>query len=64
MQLNLKVDEANRLAIENTSLRHKIEMMQKREKRLIEFLRKIKIPVIVIDEEEFEDVDVELDSKE
>ncbi|WP_258083390.1 hypothetical protein [Thermococcus thermotolerans] len=66
MQLKLKVDEANRLAIENTSLRHKIEMIQKREKRLIEFLRKAKIPIVVIDEEQFEDVDVDLgvDSKE
>jgi regulator of replication initiation timing len=66
MQLNLKVDEANRLAIENASLRHKVEMMEKREKRLVEFLQKLKIPFIVIDDERFEDVelDLERDSKE
>jgi len=66
MQLQLKVDEANRLAIENTSLRHRIEMMERREKRLAEFLRKLKIPLIYIDEESFEDVDVDLgpDSRE
>ncbi|NJE30202.1 hypothetical protein E3E38_03935 [Thermococcus sp. 18S1] len=66
MQLNLKVDEANRLAIENASLRHRIEMMERREKRLVEFLRKLKIPIIYIDEEQFEDVDVDIgpDSKD
>ncbi|GAB6136465.1 hypothetical protein [Thermococcus prieurii] len=66
MQLKLKVDEANRLAIENASLRHKLEMMERREKRLVEFLKKMKVPLIYIDEEQFEDVDVDLslDSKE
>jgi len=66
MQLNLKVDEANRLAIENASLRHKVEMMEKREKRLVELLQNLKIPFIVIDDERFEDVelDLERDSKE
>jgi regulator of replication initiation timing len=66
MQLNMKVDEANRLAIENASLRHKIEMLERREKRLVELLRKLKIPLVVIDEEKFEDVDLDLerDSKE
>ena len=66
MQLNMKVDEANRLAIENASLRHKVEMLERREKRLLEFLKKLKIPLVVIDEEKFEDVelDLERDSKE
>ncbi|WP_099209517.1 hypothetical protein [Thermococcus henrietii] len=66
MQLKLKVDEVNRLAIENASLRHKLEMMERREKRLVEFLKKMKVPLIYIDEEQFEDVDVDLspDSKE
>ena len=66
MQLNMKVDEANRLAIENASLRHKVEMLERREKRLLEFLKKLKIPLVVIDEEKFEDVelDLEKDSKE
>jgi len=66
MQLKLKVDEVNRLAIENASLRHKLEMMERREKRLVEFLKKMKVPLIYIDEEQFEDIDVDLspDSKE
>ncbi|NJE43009.1 hypothetical protein [Thermococcus sp. GR6] len=62
MQLNLKVDEANRLAIENTSLRHKVEMMERREKRLKELLAKLKVPLVVVDEEQFEDVDVDLEA--
>jgi len=58
MQLRLKVDEANSLAIENTSLRHKLDMMKKREEYLIELLKKFGVPFVVVDEEEFEDVDV------
>ncbi|ANF22335.1 hypothetical protein [Thermococcus piezophilus] len=62
MQLNMKVDEANRLAVENASLRHKLEMMERREERLWEFLRKIKVPLVIVDEEQFEDVDVDLEA--
>ncbi|NJE85520.1 hypothetical protein E3E23_06740 [Thermococcus sp. CX2] len=62
MQLNMKVDEANRLAVENASLRHKLEMMERREERLREFLRKIKVPLVIVDEEQFEDVDVDLEA--
>ncbi|ACJ17218.1 conserved hypothetical protein [Thermococcus onnurineus NA1] len=62
MQLNMKVDEANRLAIENTSLRHKVEIMERREKRLKELLAKLKVPLVVVDEEQFEDVDVDLEA--
>lgn len=58
MQLRLKVDEANSLAIENTSLRHKLDLIKKREKYLIELLRKFGIPFVIINEDEFEDVDV------
>lgn len=62
MQLNMKVDEANRLAVENASLRHKLEMMERREERLWEFLGKIKVPLVIVDEEQFEDVDVDLEA--
>jgi len=58
MQLRLKVDEANRLAIENASLRHKLELMERRERYLLDLLRKLKVPLILVDEEEFEDIDV------
>lgn len=58
MQLRLKVEEANSLAIENTSLRHKLDLMKKREKYLIELLKKFGVPFVIVDEEEFEDVDV------
>ncbi|ASI99313.1 hypothetical protein [Thermococcus celer] len=60
MQLRLKVDEANSLAIENRSLRHKLELMERREERLVEFLRKVNLPLVLVDEENFEDVDVDL----
>ena len=58
MQLRLKVDEANSLAIENASLRHKLELMERREKHLVELLKKFALPLVIVDEEEFEDVDV------
>ncbi|WP_054840272.1 hypothetical protein [Thermococcus sp. JCM 11816] len=59
MQLRLKVEEANSLAIENTSLRHKLDMMKKREKYLIELLKKFGVPpFVIVDEDEFEDVDI------
>ncbi|ASJ06270.1 hypothetical protein [Thermococcus pacificus] len=66
MQLRLKVDEANSLAVENASLRHKLELMEKRERALINLLRSLKVPLVLIDEERFEDVEVDLgpDSKE
>jgi len=62
MQLRLKVDEANRLAVENASLRHKVEMMERREERLKELLTKLNVPFILVDEEQFEDVDVDIEA--
>ncbi len=60
MQLRLKVDEANSLAIENANLRHRLELMERREKTLTELLRSLKLPHVIINEEDFEDVDVDL----
>jgi len=60
MQLRLKVDEANSLAIENASLRHKLELMERREKTLTNLLRSLRVPIVRIDEDAFEDVDVYL----
>jgi chromosome segregation ATPase len=66
MQLRLKVDEANGLSIENASLRHKLELMNRRERALLRLLKSINAPFVFVDEERFEDVDVDLgpDSKE
>jgi regulator of replication initiation timing len=58
MQLRLKVDEANSLAIENTSLRHKLDLMRRRERYLIELLKKFGVPFIIVNEDELEDADV------
>ncbi|ASA78530.1 hypothetical protein [Thermococcus sp. 5-4] len=52
MQLNLKVDEANRLAIENASLRHKLEVQRRTYNRMVELLKKIKFPIILLNDEE------------
>ncbi|NJF25714.1 hypothetical protein [Thermococcus sp. Bubb.Bath] len=58
VQLQRKVDEANGLAIENASLRHKLEMMERRERVMINFLKKMNVPLVIVDEDEFEDVDI------
>jgi hypothetical protein len=58
MQLRLKVEEANSLAVENASLRHKVELLERREKVLVELFKKMKVPLVVIDEEKFEDVEL------
>ncbi|AHL22981.1 MULTISPECIES: hypothetical protein [Thermococcus] len=52
MQLKLKVDEANRLAIENASLRHKLEMQKKTYQRMVELLKKMKFPIIFLPDDE------------
>ncbi|HIH73165.1 MAG TPA: DUF972 family protein [Thermococcaceae archaeon] len=58
-QLNMKTEEATSLYIENQNLRHKIEMLEKSHKQLIEMLRKMKIPFVVVDEGEFEDIEID-----
>ncbi len=58
MQLKRKTEEVTSLSIENTSLRHKVEMMERREKQLIELLQKLKVPLVLINEDEFEDVNI------
>lgn len=57
-QLNMKTEEATSLYIENQNLRYKIEMLEKSHKQLIETLKKMKIPFVVINEDEFEDIDL------
>ncbi|WP_297513646.1 hypothetical protein [Thermococcus sp.] len=52
MQLKLKVDEVNRLAIENASLRHKLEMQKKTYQRMVELLKKMKFPIILLPDDE------------
>ncbi|HDD31332.1 MAG TPA: hypothetical protein ENF72_01735 [Thermococcus litoralis] len=58
-QLNMKTEEATNLYIENQNLRHKIEMLEKTHKQLVEMLKKMKIPFVVVDEDEFEDVEID-----
>ncbi|EEB73436.1 hypothetical protein [Thermococcus sp. AM4] len=57
MQLKRKTDEVTSLSIENTSLRYKIELLERRERQIIEFLKKLKIPFVIVREEELEDLD-------
>ena len=60
MQLKLKVDESTRLAIENQSLGHKLELARKRETYLVEILKRLGKPLFLVNPDEFEDVDVNL----
>lgn len=60
MQLRKKTEEVTSLSIENTSLRHKVETLERRERLIVELLKKLKVPLVLIDEEEFEDVDIDL----
>ncbi|AMM53221.1 hypothetical protein [Pyrococcus kukulkanii] len=53
-QLRMKSEEVTSLVIENRNLRYKLEKIEKRYNQLIELLRKMNIPFIIIDEEEFE----------
>ncbi|ACS32811.1 hypothetical protein [Thermococcus gammatolerans] len=57
MQLKRKTEEVTSLSIENTSLRYKIELLERREKQIIEFLKKLKIPFVIVQEEGLEDPD-------
>lgn len=51
-QLRMKNDEVNRLAAENLSLRHRLEMQKKTYERMVELLKKMKFPIIFLNEEE------------
>jgi len=62
LQLRKKTEEVTNLSIENASLRHKVEMMERREERLKELLTKLNVPFILVDEEQFEDVDVDIEA--
>lgn len=55
MQLRLKVDEANRLAIENASLRHKLEVRERTYERMVDLLKKMKFPIIILSDEDLEE---------
>ncbi|AAL80393.1 hypothetical protein PFDSM3638_01280 [Pyrococcus furiosus DSM 3638] len=54
-QLRIKSEEVTSLAIENRNLRYKLEKLEKRYNQLIDLLRKMKIPFIIINEDEFEE---------
>ncbi|AEC51828.1 hypothetical protein PNA2_0912 [Pyrococcus sp. NA2] len=54
-QLRMKNEEIINLATENANLKYKLEKLEKRYNQLIEFLKRMKIPFVIIDEENFED---------
>ena len=60
MQLKRKTDEVTSLSIENASLRHKVELLERREAYLINLLKSLKVPLVIIDEENFEEPEVDL----
>ncbi len=47
MQIKMKTEDATNLAIENASLRHKVELLEKREKAIMEAVKKMRIPIII-----------------
>ncbi|WP_297510693.1 hypothetical protein [Thermococcus sp.] len=60
MQLRMKVEEATDLSVENANLRHKVEMLKRRQDAILELLKRLNLPVVVVDGEKFEDVDLDL----
>jgi len=60
MQLKRKTEETTSLSIENASLRHKVELLERREKALIGLLKSLKVPLVIIEEENFEEAEVDL----
>lgn len=53
-QLRAKTEEATSLAIENQNLRYKLEHLKRTHEQLIEMLKKMNFPIIIINENEDE----------
>ena len=53
-QLRAKTEEATNLAIENQNLRYKLERLKRTHEQLIEMLKKMNFPIIIINENEDE----------
>ncbi|MBO8174040.1 MAG: DUF972 family protein [Thermococcus sp.] len=53
-QLRAKTEEVTSLAIENQNLRYKLERLKKTHEQLIEMLKKMNFPIIIINENEDE----------
>jgi|Deesub1362B_J571_1020462.scaffolds.fasta_scaffold00031_64 regulator of replication initiation timing len=51
-QIRTKTEEVNSLAIENENLRYKLSRIQKSYEQLIEAIKKIKLPIVIINEED------------
>ncbi|WP_456366472.1 hypothetical protein [Thermococcus sp.] len=49
LQLRRKTEEVTSLSIENTSLRHRVEVLERREKAIMDFLKKAKFPFVIIE---------------
>ncbi len=52
MQIRMKTEDATSLAMENASLRHKVEILERRERAIMEAIKKLRIPVIIKEDEE------------
>lgn len=51
-QIRTKTEEVNNLAIENENLRYKLSRIQKSYEQLIEAIKKMKLPIVIINEED------------
>ncbi|MCD6559155.1 MAG: DUF972 family protein [Palaeococcus sp.] len=51
-QIQAKTEEVNNLAIENENLRYKLERLQKTYAQMVEILKKMKFPIILLDEDD------------
>lgn len=54
-QLNMKTEEATSLYIENQSLRHKLEVRERTYEKMVELLKAIKFPIILLSDEDLEE---------
>lgn len=51
-QIQAKTEEVNSLAIENENLKYRLERLQKTYSQMVEILKKMKFPIILLDEDD------------
>ncbi|BAA29369.1 hypothetical protein [Pyrococcus horikoshii] len=54
-QLKMKNEEITTLALENANLKYKLERLERRYNQLVNLLKEMKVPFVIIDEENFEE---------
>jgi len=52
MQIQMKTADATNLAVENANLRHRVEVLEKREKAIMEAIKRMRIPIIIREDDE------------